>query len=135
MKEAREKLSVDQEGNLVPTGTKQISVDDYQELVEINYEPKNNWLVLQPLPAKELKTGSGLIVSAGKMEFKCAVIASPKNSEYIRGQVVRIDPSMFGQSGPAVDYIEGKPCLDCPEHFIKGIYTGLDLSNWKSETK
>jgi hypothetical protein len=127
----KNKLAIDQDGLLVETGKKQISVEDYQELIEVNYEPKNNWLVLQPLPAKELKTNSGLIVSAGKLEFKCAVVAAPKNSEYVRGQVVRIDPLMFGQAGPVVDYIEGKPCLDCPEHFIKGIYTNVDLSDWK----
>jgi hypothetical protein len=127
----KSKLAVGEDGILKETGVKEISVNDYNELIEVNYEPKNNWLVLQPLPAKELKTTSGLIVSAGKMEFKCAIVAAPKNSEYVRGQVVRIDPMMFGDGGPKVDYIEGKPVCDCPDHFIKGVYTNIDLSNWK----
>ena len=42
---------------------------------------------------------------------------------------------MFGGDGPRADYIECKPILDCAEHFIKGVYTNIDLSNWKSETK
>lgn len=134
MKEV-EKLSVTPGGDLVPTGIKQVSVDDYQELIELDYIPKNHNLVLQPLPAKELKTNSGLIVSAGKMEFKCAIVATPEGSDYKRGQVVRINPMMFGQQGPTVDYICGKPVLDCPEHFILGVYPSIDLSTWKKEDK
>ena len=133
MKE-KAKLQVGPNGILEETGVKQIDANDYQELIEINYEPKNNWIVLQPLPSKELTTNTGIIVSAGKMEFKCAIVASSVDT-YKRGQVVRIDPNMFGNQGPVVDYIEGKPILDCPEHFIKGVYTNIDLSNWKSETK
>lgn len=129
MKE-KEKLAVDQEGNLVPVG-KQISVEDYKELVEINYEPKNTWIVLQPLPAKEMTTSSGILITSGKAEFKAAVVAVEEGSKYKRGQVVRIDPLMFGPTGPTVEYIEGKPCMECPEHFIKGVYTNIDLSNWK----
>jgi len=30
-----------------------------------------------------------------------------------------------------VHYIEDKPLLQVPEHFIKGIYTNVDLSDWK----
>lgn len=133
MKE-KAKLQVGPNGILEETGVKQIDANDYQELIEINYEPKNNWIVLQPLPSKELKTNTGIIVSAGKMEFKCAIVASSVDT-YKRGQVVRIDPNMFGGDGPRADYIEGKPILDCPEHFIKGVYTNIDLSNWKSEIK
>lgn len=129
MKE-KAKLQVGPNGILEETGVKQIDANDYQELIEINYEPKNNWIVLQPLPSKELTTNTGIIVSAGKMEFKCAIVASSVDT-YKRGQVVRIDPNMFGNQGPVVDYIEGKPILDCPEHFIKGVYTNIDLSNWK----
>lgn len=126
------KLIVGQDGMLEESGVKQINVADYNELIQINYEPKNDWLVLQPLPEKEVKTNSGLIVSAGKMEYKCVIVAAPVNSGYTRGQVVRVDPMMFG-NGPKVDYIENKPILDCPIHFIKGIYTSINLSDWKSE--
>jgi hypothetical protein len=128
----KSKLIVGSDGVLQETGTKEVSVEEYKELVALDYQPMNDWLVLQPLPSKELKSSSGLIISAGKMEFKCAIIAAPKESEYIRGQVVRIDPMMFGNEGPKVDYIEGKPVLDCPVHFIKGVYLNVDLSDWKS---
>jgi hypothetical protein len=128
----KSKLVVGSDGVLQETGTKEVSVEEYKELVALDYQPMNDWLVLQPLPSKELKSSSGLIISAGKMEFKCAIIAAPKESEYIRGQVVRIDPMMFGNEGPKVDYIEGKPVLDCPVHFIKGVYLNVDLSDWKS---
>ena len=126
------KLIVGVDGVLQETGTKEVSVAEYKELVAIDYQPMNDWLVLQPLPAKELKSSSGLIVSAGKMEFKAAIVAAPKESEYVRGQVVRIDPMMFSNEGPKVDYIEGKPILDCPVHFVKGVYTNVDLSDWKA---
>jgi hypothetical protein len=126
------KLIVGVDGVLQETGTKEVSVAEYKELVVLDYQPMNDWLVLQPLPAKELKSTSGLIVSAGKMEFKAAIVAAPKESEYVRGQVVRIDPMMFGNEGPKVDYIEGKPVLDCPVHFVKGIYTNVNLSDWKA---
>jgi hypothetical protein len=128
----KSKLVVGSDGVLQETGTKEVSVEEYKELVALDYQPMNDWLVLQPLPAKELKSSSGLIISAGKMEFKCAIVAAPKNSEYTRGQVVRIDPMMFGNEGPKVDYIEGKPVLDCPLHFIKGVYLNVDLSDWKA---
>ena len=127
----KSKLIVGADGVLQETGTKEVSVEEYKELVALDYQPMNDWLVLQPLPSKELKSSSGLIISAGKMEFKCAIVAAPKNSEYTRGQVVRIDPMMFGNEGPKVDYIEGKPVLDCPVHFIKGVYLNVDLSDWK----
>jgi|TARA_R110000772_G_scaffold61260_4_gene137975 hypothetical protein len=126
------KLIVGVDGVLQETGTKEVSVAEYKELVVLDYQPMNDWLVLQPLPAKELKSTSGLIVSAGKMEFKAAIVAAPKESEYVRGQVVRIDPMMFGNEGPKVDYIEGKPVLDCPVHFVKGVYTNVNLSDWKA---
>lgn len=126
------KLIVGVDGVLQETGTKEVSVAEYKELIQLDYQPMNDWLVLQPLPAKELKSTSGLIVSAGKMEFKAAIVAAPKGSEYVRGQVVRIDPMMFSNEGPKVDYIEGKPILDCPVHFVKGIYTNVDLSDWKA---
>ena len=126
------KLIVGVDGVLQETGTKEVSVAEYKELVVLDYQPMNDWLVLQPLPAKELKSTSGLIVSAGKMEFKAAIVAAPKESEYVRGQVVRIDPMMVGNEGPKVDYIEGKPVLDCPVHFVKGVYTNVNLSDWKA---
>jgi hypothetical protein len=126
------KLIVGVDGVLQETGTKEVSVAEYKELVVLDYQPMNDWLVLQPLPAKELKSTSGLIVSAGKMEFKAAIVAAPKGSEYVRGQVVRIDPMMFSNEGPKVDYIEGKPILDCPMHFVKGVYTNVNLSDWKA---
>lgn len=128
----KSKLIVGSDGVLQETGTKEVSVAEYKELVTLDYQPMNDWLVLQPLPAKELKSTSGLIVSAGKMEFKAAIVAAPKGSEYIRGQVVRIDPMMFSNEGPKVDYIEGKPILDCPMHFVKGVYTNVNLSDWKA---
>jgi len=128
----KSKLIVGVDGVLQETGTKEVSVAEYKELVTLDYQPMNDWLVLQPLPAKELKSTSGLIVSAGKMEFKAAIVAAPKGSEYVRGQVVRIDPMMFSNEGPKVDYIEGKPILDCPMHFVKGVYTNVNLSDWKA---
>ena len=128
----KSKLIVGSDGVLQETGTKEVSVAEYKELVVLAYQPMNDWLVLQPLPAKELKSTSGLIVSAGKMEFKAAIVAAPKGSEYVRGQVVRIDPMMFSNEGPKVDYIEGKPILDCPMHFVKGVYTNVNLSDWKA---
>jgi hypothetical protein len=128
----KSKLIVGSDGVLQETGTKEVSVAEYKELVTLDYQPMNDWLVLQPLPAKELKSTSGLIVSAGKMEFKAAIVAAPKGSEYVRGQVVRIDPMMFSNEGPKVDYIEGKPILDCPMHFVKGVYTNVNLSDWKA---
>lgn len=128
----KSKLIVGVDGVLQETDTKEVSVAEYKELVVLAYQPMNDWLVLQPLPAKELKSTSGLIVSAGKMEFKAAIVAAPKGSEYIRGQVVRIDPMMFSNEGPKVDYIEGKPILDCPMHFVKGVYTNVNLSDWKA---
>lgn len=128
----KSKLIVGVDGVLQETDTKEVSVAEYKELVVLDYQPMNDWLVLQPLPAKELKSTSGLIVSAGKMEFKAAIVAAPKGSEYVRGQVVRIDPMMFSNEGPKVDYIEGKPILDCPMHFVKGVYTNVNLSDWKA---
>jgi co-chaperonin GroES (HSP10) len=124
------KLEVDQEGNLQEKKT--VDINSINELIEVNFEPKNNWIVLQPLPEKEVKTNSGIYVPGSKTETKCAVIAADSKSEYKRGQVILIDPSMFGsQVQGHVDYIEGKPTLMVPEHFIKGIYTKYDLSNWK----
>lgn len=131
MKE-RAKLAVDENGVLQETGVKQVSVDDYKELVSLNYQPVNNWVVLQPLPSKEMKTQSGLIVSAGKQEYRAAVVAAPEGSKFERGMVVRIDPNMFN---PVVDYIENTPILEIPEHLIKGIYTNINLKDWKSENK
>jgi hypothetical protein len=130
MTKERAKLVVDQDGMLQETKEKQIDVNDIKELLSVDFEPKNSWIALQPLPEKEVKTNTGIILGS-KKEFKCAVIQASATSEYKRGQVVMIDPSMFGHQVPEVDYIDGVPTLMVPEHFIKGIYTKYDLSNWK----
>ena len=130
----KSKLAVGEDGILKETGVKEISVDDYTELLEINYLPQNDWLVIQPLSQndKEIKTNNGIIIlNAGKLEFKCAIVATQEGSKYKRGIVVRLDPMMWGPQGPKVEYIDGKPLAECPEHFIKGVYTNIDLSNWK----
>lgn len=130
MTNERSKLEINQDGILKETG-KQLDVSKIDKLISVNFEPKNGWIVLQPLPDKETVTKSGLIIPGSKKEMKAAVIATKNDSEYKRGQVVMIDPAMFGPNVPGVDYIEGEPTLMVPEHFIKGIYTKYDLSNWK----
>jgi hypothetical protein len=132
MKETN-KLIVGQDGILKDSGVKEVSVNDYEELLSINYEPKNDWLILQPLPEKEKTTSSGIIIPGGSLkEFKCVIVAAPVNSEYSRGQVVRLDPMMFGQNGPRAEYIETQPFVECPTHFVKGVYTNINLADWKA---
>lgn len=132
MKEVN-KLVVDQDGILKETGVKEVSVNDYTELVSINYEPKNDWLVLQPLPEKEKTLPSGIVIPGGSLkEFKCVIVASPTGSEYTRGQVVRLDPRMFGPEGPYGEHIDGSIVIECPTHFVKGVYTNINLAEWKA---
>jgi co-chaperonin GroES (HSP10) len=132
MKE-REKLAVDKEGNLIPTGQKQISIDDINELQECNYVPYGHETLLQMLSTKEQVTQSGIILpKTERGEIKAIVAATNEHSGLTRGQVVRLDGMMFGQTGVWIDYIEGKPFTQVPNHFIKGVYQGINLSNWKN---
>lgn len=140
----KDQLIVGKDGIIETTGNKVFDVSDIKELLTINYIPSKFEVVVQPLPDKETKTSTGLILPGSKNEIRAIVVVPSKESEengYKRGQVVRLDKGMFtkynaqGQSMVEipVDYIDGKPCLQIPEHFIRGTYTNLDLSNWKSE--
>jgi len=71
------------------------------------------------------------LLPANKKELRAAVVAVGKESKFKRGQVIRLDGSFFGNQGVPVDYIDGKPVLQIPEHFIRGIYTNVDLTDWK----
>ncbi len=139
-----DKLAVDKHGNLVPTGKKEISVNEINELQEVNYIPSKFQAVVQILPEKDVTTRSGLVLPASKKELKAVIVVTREESEYKRGQVVRLDGAPFVQRDPVsgqptvnipVDYIDDKPCLQIPEHLILGTYTNIDLSNWKSESK
>jgi co-chaperonin GroES (HSP10) len=127
----KNKLAVGPDGLLTETGVKEISIDDIKELQTIDYIPVNQEIVVQPLTEKEVKTSSGILLPANKKEFRAAVVAVGEDSKFVRGQVVRLEPSFFGGQGVPVDYIDGKPVLQVPEHFIKGIYTNVDLTDWK----
>lgn len=127
----KNKLAVNQDGLLVETGKKEISLDDIKSLQSINYVPVNNEVVLQPLTEKEVSTASGILLPANKKELRAAVVAVGEESKFKRGQVVRLDPSFFAGQGVPVDYIDGKPVLQVPEHFVRGIYTNIDLTDWK----
>jgi len=126
------KLEVGPDGVLKETGVKQIKLEEINELQECNYVPYGHETVLQLLPTKEKTTVGGIILPASQRgEIKGVVAATNEHSGLTRGQVVRLDGLMFGQSGPWIDYIDGKPFTQVPNHFIKGIYSGIDLSNWK----
>jgi hypothetical protein len=134
------KLAIDQDGLLVETGKKQINVDDIKELLQINYQPVNTEVVVQLLPAKAITTSSGIALPESKKELKAAIVAVTEGSKFKRGQVIRLDAEFFMTMNPStrqlelnmpVHYIEDKPLLQVPEHFIKGIYTNVDLSDWK----
>ena len=127
----KNKLAINQDGLLVETGTKEISLDDIKSLQVIDYVPVNQEIVVQPLTEKEVQTSSGILLPANKKELRAAVVAVGKESKFKRGQVIRLEPSFFGGQGVPVDYIDGKPVLQVPEHFIKGIYTSVDLTDWK----
>ncbi len=130
------KLEIDKDGTLKETGKREISVDSFKELSKVDYIPENNWIILQPLPEKETTTAGGIVIPgyvASKQEFKAAVVATTDGSIYKRGQVVRIDPTMWGPQGPRAEYICGIPLLECPEHFLKGRYPSFDLSGWSNE--
>lgn len=127
------KLAVGQDGVLKETGKKEIDLDKISELQTVNYIPVEGEIVLQPLTQKEVVTGSGLILPANTKELRAAVIrTNPLDTKWKRGEVVRLDGNFF-QGGVPVDYIDGKPCLQIPNHFIRGTYPGLDLSGWKVE--
>ncbi len=135
MKE-QNKLAINHEGVLVDTGKREIKLEDLNELQECNYIPYGHETVIQLLPMTEKTTISGIILPAShRGEIKGVVAATNEHSNLVRGNVVRLDAVMFGQGGPWVDYINGKPFTQVPNHFIKGVYEGLDLSNWKSENK
>jgi len=126
------KLAIGPDGMLTETGKKEIKLESINELQECNYVPYGDETVLQLLPTKEPTTNSGIILpTSSRGEIKAVVAATNENSKLTRGQVVRLDGSMFGQGGPWVDYIDNKPFTQVPNHFIKGVYEGIDLSNWK----
>jgi len=127
----KNKLAVGPDGLLQETGVSEISIDDIKSLQSIDYVPVNQEIVVQPLTEKEVKTSSGILLPANKKELRAAVVAVGKESKFIRGQVIRLDGSFFGGQGVPVDYIDGKPVLQIPEHFIKGVYTNVDLTDWK----
>lgn len=133
-KEYKEKpaLAVDKDGNLQEVG-KQIDVESFKELLEVQATPVNNWVFLQPLPTKEIKTNSGIVLSEGNKEFKCAIVAVCKDSQYKRGQVINLDQSMLPRDLAAVYYINNKPIMKVPEHLIIAVYDNIDLSQWKKE--
>lgn len=127
----KNKLAVGPDGLLKETGEKEISLDALKGLQECKYIPYGHETVLQLLPMKEHKTTSGILLPhSGRGEIKGVVAATNEHSQLTRGQVVRLDGSMFGQAGPWVDYIDGKPFTQVPNHFIKGVYEGIDLSDW-----
>lgn len=134
------KLAIDQDGLLVETGKKQINVEDIKELLQVNYEPVNSEVVVQLLPSKPITTSSGISLPESKKELKAAVVAVNSDSKFKRGQVIRLDAEFFMSMNPStrqvevnmpVHYIEDKPLLQVPEHFVKGIYTNVDLSDWR----
>jgi hypothetical protein len=95
---------------------------------------------VQLLPAKAITTSSGIALPESKKELKAAIVAVTEGSKFKRGQVIRLDAEFFMTMNPStrqlelnmpVHYIEDKPLLQVPEHFIKGIYTNVDLSDWK----
>ncbi len=134
MKEV-EKLAVGPGGVLTETGQRQINLSEINELQECKYEPYGHETVLQLLPpSKEQKTVSGIILPVStRGEIKGVVAATNSNSGLKRGDLVRLDLIMFPKEGPWVDYIDGKPFMQVPNHFIKGVYANIDLSNWKAE--
>lgn len=134
------KLAIDQDGLLVETGKKQINVNDIKGLQEINYVPVNSEVVVQLLPDKPITTASGISLPESKKELKAAIVAVNSDSKFKRGQVIRLDAEFFMSMNPStrqvevnmpVHYIEDKPLLQVPEHFVKGIYTNVDLIDWK----
>lgn len=134
------KLAIDQDGLLVETGKKQINVNDIKGLQEINYVPVNSEVVVQLLPDKPITTASGISLPESKKELKAAIVAVNLDSKFKRGQVIRLDAEFFMSMNPStrqvevnmpVHYIEDKPLLQVPEHFVKGIYTNVDLIDWK----
>jgi hypothetical protein len=127
----KNKLAIGPDGLLQETGVSEISIDDIKGLQSIEYVPVNQEIVVQPLTEKEVKTSSGILLPANKKELRAAVVAVGKESKFKRGQVIRLDGSFFGNQGVPVDYIDGKPVLQIPEHFIRGIYTNVDLTDWK----
>jgi co-chaperonin GroES (HSP10) len=127
----KNKLAIGPDGLLQETGVSEISIDDIKGLQSVNYIPVNQEIVVQPLTEKEVKTSSGILLPANKKELRAAVVAVGKESKFIRGQVIRLDGSFFGGQGVPVDYIDGKPVLQIPEHFIRGVYTNIDLIDWK----
>lgn len=127
----KNKLAIGPDGLLQETGVSEISIDDIKGLQSIEYIPVNQEIVVQPLTEKEVKTSSGILLPANKKELRAAVVAVGKESKFKRGQVIRLDGSFFGNQGVPVDYIDGKPVLQIPEHFIRGIYINVDLTDWK----
>lgn len=140
--ETTTKLALGVDGMLKESKEKIIKIESIDLLQEIDYLPADNEIVLQLLPDKEQVTASGIIIPgyvASKTEMKAAIVATNKDSKYARGQVVRLDPMFWAVKNPQggyelrvpTDYICGKPTLQCPEHFIKGTYTNINLENWK----
>ena len=125
-------LAVGKEGDLVEVG-KQIDVDQFNELLDVEATPVNGWIFLQPLSKKEVKTSTGIILTQTE-EFRCAIVAVGTDSPYKRGQVVNLDQDMLPRELSAVYYINKKPVMKVPQHLIICIYNNIDLSTWKKET-
>ena len=132
MKE-REKLAVDGQGNLVGTGVKVTSVEDFTQLNDFSeVEIMNDEIIVQPLPDKETVTSSGIHLPGKKGELLAIVALSREGSKYKRGEVVALNP-MYFQQGVYKEYIDNKECAICPEAAIRYRYKNYDLSNWKAE--
>jgi hypothetical protein len=130
-----DKLAVDKDGNLVPTGIKTSSVEDFTQLNDFsNVEITNDEIILQPLPDKEVVTTSGIILPGKKAELLMIVAQAKPDSKYKRGQVVALNPQWF-QQGIFKDYVDNKECTIVPEASIRYVYKNYDLSNWKSDNK
>ena len=128
-------LAVNKNGDLTKVG-EQIDINSINELMEIDFTPDNGWLILQPLPTKDVKTASGIIIPgmiADKHEFKLAIVAAPSDSKYKRGQVINLDQTMLSKELAEVYYICGRPLMKVPSHFVIGTYNNIDLSEWKAE--
>jgi len=116
MREVKGKLGVSGDGTLIETN--ELDITKIDKLAKLNGKVSEGRIVLQPLPQKE-KTIGGIILPTVLGEFRCAVILSHPDSEYLRGDVVALKLSDFpGGMPPQVDFLEGNPCVILFESFI-----------------
>ena len=116
MREVKGKLGVAGDGTLIETN--ELDITKIDKLAKLNGKVSEGRIVLQPLPQKE-KTIGGIILPTVLGEFRCAVILSHPDSEYLRGDVVALKLSDFpGGMPPQVDFLEGNPCVILFESFI-----------------